>query len=135
MCHFPIEEIDERPHEKRRDQCTDANDTAEQKADNDAEQIGADAQVFELAKLFIRHNQGNGIICRHTQIGCEVHGRSKAQNHDSGNQKDDPGCHARSVADDHADYIVGKLNDITKQKDIDEGGNSDIMLIKKEDGN
>ena len=136
-----IEEFDQRPHEEGRDDGAYADDgghlgpgaAADQEdggSQQDADQVGSDADVLELAELpFVRESDGHGIIGGNAQIGGHIQGAADTDDHDADHEEENAEQDG-GPRDQPVEGFQGELGDIAQQEQIDKGRDADVMPVE-----
>ena len=119
-----IKELDQRSHEKCRDNGAYSNDggyfahgTAAPEKDgnacDDADQVGGDTTVLELGDLIaVSKNNGYRIIGRDAKVGSHVQGRADANDQDAQQKTAYPNQHRR-IGDQSLQKVICKFGNVS----------------------
>ena len=135
-----IEELDQRPHEEGGDDGADAGNgrnlrkgTSGQKENthtqNHAYQIAANTHILELPPFPLAgQDDCHGIIGGNTQISSHIQRRTEANDYNTDDQTQAP-HQQRRIRQPVLEKRIGKLGNIAQQKQIDKGGNADVLAV------
>ena len=138
-----VKQIDQRSHAERRYDCADAHKARDpsygsatqeihSNAADDAQKIRCDPDGPEFAESPSVHaNQRNCIVCGNAHIGGHIQGGAEAQKYKAKEECGGPDEQAGG-REDRRDDRLGEVDHITQQKQVDEGGDADIVPVENQ---
>ena len=139
-CDLPVKQIDQRTHEKCRDDRAYAGDgryladlvsgeEEKRAAEDHAHNIRCDTDVFKFPPVpFSRHHDRDRIVGRHSEISGDVQRRAEAQDNYTCDEADDPDHHRR-LGDHPLQKSIAELRYIAQEKQIYKCCHADVVAV------